>query len=617
MSARHVAALVALILLAAAPTSLAADVQPYSVSLASTGEDSLDEALKASSLLDSLRNRAPVSAFALIGRARDDAERLKTVLESFGYYQSEVRITILGKSLDDPELPDAISALPPGRDAAVAAAFTLGTVYRLRTITVDAELTARERRVLGLESGDNATATHVLDGRVRLLTALQEEGYAFAKVDVPVAYEIPDEAVLDVSFHVVRGERAAIGPITLTGLKAVSESFVRGRLQLKPGDLFDPRKLEQARRDLLGLGVFNSVTMKLGDRPDAAGRVPLTIVLVERLRHTLGFNAGYSSDLGGSAGVRWSNRNAFGNGEQLNLAATALELGGHATVGTGYNVTAQLIKPDIGARDQNVQFNVGTLKQSLQAYDQTAVTASTLLTRRLTPLWVVSIGVSGEREQITQENVIYDYSLLALPIAAKYDGTGQINPLDDPLHGVRASFSLTPTRALTAIPSTFIVAQANASAYFDLEHLGWTAPGHSVIAVRGLIGQVRGAAPFDLPPDQRFYGGGSGTIRGFRYQSVGPVFADTGNPQGGVAVDAATIEFRQRFGRQFGAAVFVDAGATSAEGRPLEGKPSVGIGVGARYYTAIGPIRLDVAVPVTRLPGGDSFEIYIGLGQVF
>jgi translocation and assembly module TamA len=616
LRARRRAAFAALVLLIVAPAGFAADTQPYSISLASTGNDSLDEALQASSQLDSLRKSAPVSAFALIGRARDDAERLKTVLESFGYYHGEVRIAILGKPLEDPELPDAIAALPAGRDAAVTAAFQLGPLYRLRTISVDAELTPSERRALGLEPRDNATAVHVLDGRVRLLNALQEEGYAFASVDVPVAYEIPDEAALDVSFHVVRGEPAAIGAIALSGLKGVHESFVRARLKLRTGDLFNPRRLEDARRDLLGLGVFNSVTMKLGDRPDADGRVPLTIVLVERLRHTLGFNAGYSSDLGGSAGVRWSNRNTFGNGEQLNLAATALELGGHATTGVGYNITAQLVKPDIGARDQNLQFNVGTLKQSLQAYDQTAVTASTLLTHRFTPTWVGSIGVSGEREQITQETLIYDYTLLGLPIAAKYNGTGLVNPLEDPLHGLRASFSVTPTRALTAIPSTFIVAQADAAAYFDVNGLGWTPPGRSVIAVRGLIGQVRGAAPFDLPPDQRFYGGGSGTIRGFRYQSVGPQFTD-GNPKGGTAVDAATVEFRQRIARQFGAAVFVDAGATSADGHPLQGRPSIGVGLGGRYYTAIGPIRVDVAVPVTRLPGGDSFEIYIGLGQVF
>jgi translocation and assembly module TamA len=82
-------------------------------------------------------------------------------------------------------------------------------------------------------------------------------------------------------------------------------------------------------------------------------------------------------------------------------------------------------------------------------------------------------------------------------------------------------------------------------------------------------------------------------------------------------MDAATIEFRQRVYGDFGAAAFVDAGQVSATSAPFEGTPRVGTGLGFRYYTPIGPVRLDVAVPVNRAPGGDAFEIYIGLGQAF
>jgi translocation and assembly module TamA len=119
-----------------------------------------------------------------------------------------------------------------------------------------------------------------------------------------------------------------------------------------------------------------------------------------------------------------------------------------------------------------------------------------------------------------------------------------------------------------------------------------------------------------LPPDQRFYGGGSGTIRGFKYQSVGPLFPDL-NPMGGTAIDAGTIEYRQRFFDSFGAAVFVDGGQVSAGNIPFSGAVRIGTGVGLRYYTPVGPVRLDVAVPVNRPPGGDKFEFYIGLGQSF
>ncbi len=137
-----------------------------------------------------------------------------------------------------------------------------------------------------------------------------------------------------------------------------------------------------------------------------------------------------------------------------------------------------------------------------------------------------------------------------------------------------------------------------------------------MIALRALVGSVQGASTFELPPEQRFYAGGSATIRGYAYQSVGPQFAD-GNPEGGTAIDAGTIEYRQRFGGSFGTALFVDAGQVNSSPSPFEGSLKVGVGVGLRYYTAIGPIRVDFAVPLVKEANSGNFQIYIGIGQAF
>jgi translocation and assembly module TamA len=137
-----------------------------------------------------------------------------------------------------------------------------------------------------------------------------------------------------------------------------------------------------------------------------------------------------------------------------------------------------------------------------------------------------------------------------------------------------------------------------------------------VIAMRGLTGKAFGVDLFSLPPDQRFYAGGSGTVRGFRYQSVGPQFPD-GNPTGGTAISAGSLELRQRILDKYGVVAFVDAGQVTANGAPFTSNWRVGAGIGARYYTSIGPIRLDVAIPLNREPHGDAFELYIGIGQAF
>jgi len=595
----------------------AADPQPYAVSFAPTGNAALDAALKGGSQLESLRRTAPVGPFALVGRAQQDVERLQTVLQGFGYYQGRVTITIDGRPLDDPDLPASVEALPKENEAAVAVAMDTGPLYHLRTVAIEGEIPDEIRGKVGIASGDPAVAADVLKAQQRLLTALQEDGYALATVDAPVAYEDPPAQVLDVTLTVHAGSRTSIGEITISGLQEVNESVVRARLLVHTGERYSPSRIEKARQDLLSLGVFSGVTVKAADQLDAIGRIPLTFDAHERLRRAVGFTAAYSTDLGGSVGATWSHRNLFGNAEQLNLSASVNGAGGRATTGLGYNVTAQFIKPEFQARDQALELNLGAIKQKLDAYDQDAITAGAAVNRKFSEIWSGSVGVSAEEERIVQETVPRDYTLLGIPVSVKYNSTGIINPLEDTLHGVRASLAVTPIQSFSHNnDATFVIVQANAAAYIDLASFGWTVPGRSVLALRGLVGTAQGASLFSLPPDQRFYGGGSATVRGFRYQSIGPQFPDN-KPIGGTSIDAATIEFRQRLFENFGVAAFVDAGQVGENSTPFQGTVHVGAGIGVRYYTAIGPIRLDIAVPLNKQPGNDAFEIYIGLGQVF
>jgi translocation and assembly module TamA len=619
------------------PAARAADPQAYQVDLKSLGNDDIDQTLKATSDLLALRKSAPVSPFGLIARARSDTDRLKTALESFGYYESRVIININGVPLTDPSLGDTLSALPKDSTAHVAVSFTLGTLYHLRRVDIDGEVPAsiNARETLGLNTGQPAVAAVVLAGGSRLLSALQEQGYAFAQVDPPIAYEAADAPVLDLTFHVVAGRKVKVGDIHIEGLQRVHESLVRRRLLLHTGDVYKPSAIEAARRDLLGLNIFGQVSVQTGSEADETGGVPITFKMRERLRHAISLSAAYSSDLGGSGGATWTDRNLLGNAEQLSFAASVINLGGSDTTGTGYDTSVKYLLPDFLHRDQSLQFAVSAIKQQLEAYDQTAKTASVTLSRKLSSIWTVSAGLSTTVEQILQvvnaketppnsgvfvpdPATTFNYTLLALPFKVIYDSTDLPTPLEDPRHGFRGSLNLTPTLAIGHPNSTFLITTLSLSTYFDLNNLlPAIAPGRSVLAARALAGTALGAGELSLPPDQRFYAGGTSTIRGYGYQLVGPTFPNTGNPSGGTAITTAGLEFRQRLYTSWGVVGFVDAGQVSASLKPLHSDVRIGTGAGMRYYTPIGPIRFDVAVPVGRRPGEDSFEVYIGLGQAF
>jgi translocation and assembly module TamA len=258
-----------------------------------------------------------------------------------------------------------------------------------------------------------------------------------------------------------------------------------------------------------------------------------------------------------------------------------------------------------------LEVNLGAVDQSLLAYTQKALLQSIILTYTLSPHWSVSYGIGGEEERITQEGISTNYNLLMLPLTVKFDDTDN---LFNPTHGIRAALTLTPTQSFNGggSSSQFLIGQLAGSTYFDL-----IGNGRTVLALRGLAGDALGVSDvFSLPPDMRFYAGGSGTVRGYKFQSVGPQFRD-GTPIGGTSITAGSVELRQRFLENWGFTVFTDAGEVTARGTDFSNKYGVGVGLGLLYFTSFGPIRAQVAVPAVRLPNSGSWELYIGIGQAF
>ncbi|MDE2005923.1 MAG: BamA/TamA family outer membrane protein [Rhodospirillales bacterium] len=471
---------------------------------------------------------------------------------------------------------------------------------------------ANVRASLGLAPGQPGRAADVLAARIRLLAALQGEGYALATVSEPLAILHPGTRTLDITFRVAAGPRVDLGPIRFAGLKTIRAPFLRRHITLHPGEQFTPAALDAARRSLAALPIVSSVTVQLATTTDAQGRLPVTFALAERRAHVVTLSADYSTDLGVGLTAAWEDRNLFGNAEDLRIAA-GTHFGGTATDGLGGSLDAIFTKPDFLARDQSLTLSLATLDRNLVPYDQIAVIARAGLSRPLTPHLIGAVAIAAEQEAITQDGTVRDATLVGVPLSVAYDSTD--SPFA-PTRGFRASAIVTPTDVFTPPTRQFIIAEASGSTYLDLSRFAGERPGRSVLALRGYIGSIVGASLDSIPADKRFYGGGSGTIRGYKYLSIGPTFAD-GTIEGGASIDAGTIELRQRVWGKIGIASFVDFGQVAAGSAPFAASLRVGAGFGLRYFTSFGPLRVDIAVPLRRLPGGDAFELYIGLGEAF
>jgi translocation and assembly module TamA len=585
----------------------AADPVAYTVQFKPSGDAELDTLLKQTASLVSLQQKLPAAPFALIGRARADQAQFLIVLHSLGYDSGTVDITIAGTALGDPALMDTLNQAPANKPVVVLVTAHQGALYHLGPVTIST-LPAGFSPPALIKPGDPARAAPILAAQDTLRTALHNAGYAFATVSPPLAVADAGNQKLDVSYTVVAGPRVNIGPVYFAGLTRADPDWLRRHLNISKDERFSDTAIAKARDSLLGLGVFSSVTALPEQKPGPDGDVPVLFRVTEQKRHAVTLGGAYATDSGVTISASWEDRDVVRHAETLTFTAAASGLGGTGATAPGYDLKGAFAKPDYFARGQVLTLTVEGVNESLTAYSRTALLANAGLTRPITPHLTFGYGIGFVTESVLQEEVRRNYVLAQLPVTLTYDTTDSAL---EPTKGVRANLDLTPTRPIVGDAGVFLIAQASASTYFAVEP-----EARGILALRALLGSIQGATQFQVPPDERFYAGGSSTLRGYTYQTVGPLFADD-IPEGGDAIDAGTIEFRQRVFKNFGIVPFVDAGQVSAGSAPFQGTMSVGAGLGLRYYTSIGPIRVDFAVPLKRTAGSGAFALYIGLGEAF
>lgn len=599
--------LLCLLFMCSTSSAFGANPVRYQVDFTPTGDQELDGLLKQTSSLVALQSKLPPAPFALIGRARTDQEQFVTVLHSLGYDSGQVEVTIDGIALDNPTLLAQLNQLADSQDAQIGIKVEKGPLYTLGPITITG-LPEGFTQKTEIKAGQVARAAPVLEARDQLASALRNEGYAFAEVSEPYALANQTTHKLNVSYTVNAGPHVNIGAITFSGLQRTNPAFLRRNIDLRSGQPYSTDALQNARSTMLGLGIFSSV-MPMPAKQSTDGEVPIDFHVQEMKRHTVSISGAYATDTGFSIGTSWKDRNLFGQAESLTISAAVSGIAGNATNGLGYDLKGVFIKPDYYVHNQTLTLSAEALKESLTAYDRKGVIFGGSLSRPITENTTISYGPTFINEQVKQEGRNQTYVLVQFPIVFGWNTT---NSVLEPTTGHKLSLSLTPTYPIVGKRHhPFVILLGSGSVYVPVEQ-----DARGVVAVHGLLGSIQGTSQFNVPPDQRFYAGGSGTIRGYSYQTVGPLFPDD-KPEGGLALDAINFEFRQHITKTIGVVPFVDAGQVSAGSRPFKGTVRVGYGLGLRYYTGIGPIRVDVAFPAKRTPGSDSFALYIGLGEAF
>lgn len=587
---------------------------PYETRFVSTGDRTLDAALERASQLLALAEPAPVDGFGLVARAAAEPSRLEEVLQAEGYWAPRIAIRIAGRPAGEPGLATGLEAARPAGPVPVEVAVTAGPRYRLRRVelraaTPEGAAALRELDLPpGVAPGEPARADPILDGEAALLDALRQGGHPLATLaDREVVVDHLAES-MDLLWVFAPGPQARFASPAIAGETGVNRQViarVAGRIE---GERFSPQRLERARRDLIALGAFDTVRARPADRLDAAGRLPVTFTVVDRPRNAAGFSLGYETNYGPSGKVFYERRNAFGNAELLRFEAEVARLGVSGPTGdANYRVGASLRRPALLDGHTSLVLTATALRERLDAYDRDAFVTAALLERPVGDRWLLRGGPTFETGQIGRRDGEMDpFTLLGLVTGVGYDST---RSLLDPRSGLRLDLTVTPFAEL-AEGDGFVRAIGVARTYLDLAGEGGT-----VLALRAALGSLIGAEGA-VPLDKRFYAGGGGSVRGYGFQSIGPRDAQ-GRPNGGSSLVEGSFELRQRVSGNFGLVAFLDAGTVAESGTPDFSDVRFGAGLGLRYATAIGPLRLDVGVPLSRRQGDEGYGIYVGLGQAF
>ena len=549
--------------------------------------------LKETSNLVRLEKTIPVSWVSLRHRAKEDEGKVLKVLKAFGYYDAKVTSKIHQK------------------EKKVQVIIEQGAPYKLNSYTVSyvgagpSPVTPSNRR-LGIKLQEPAVAETIIDADEKLVSELANVGHPFATIlyrQNQINYQTKS---IDPIVHVDQGPKVTFGALTIVGYDKVREQYVRNRLAWKEGDLFDQSKIDKARRTLIESRQFKGVEFIKPSQPDEKGALPITLKVAEAKFKTVEAGLGYNMDESFKVKVGWEHRNLTGRSDTLRteLSRSNLELKGGI----------KHILPDVFSLKNTLLSSAEIEQEEAEAYKSTSLGATSILERRFGNGFLVSGGVSGEAGRSERQNLKTDYQLVGLPLLL---GLQRVANSLDPTRGFKTEISLHPQIGNIGDRDYFMTTRISQSVYVALDKARKV-----VVAAWGKVNFITGGNQISLPANKLLYAGGSGSVRGYRYQRLGPLDS-SGDPTGGRSSTQVGVEGRIKVHPKFSLVPFYEGANVRADPTPnLKQDFLWGYGIGARYHLDFAPVRIDLAFPqkVRRVNGkrrDSRVNLYFSIGQAF
>ncbi|SLN51403.1 autotransporter assembly complex protein TamA [Roseisalinus antarcticus] len=567
---------------------------------AADASDTLDSELRQASLLITLDDQDTPTPQDYIAAAQADYRRLLTALYSAGYYGGTVSIRIDGR-----EAAGIPPVGAPGQITQIEILVERGPLFSFGRASL-APLPEGTVLPEGFRSGERARSDTIRAAVRAGVVSWREQGYARA---APAGEDITarhaDEE-LDVSIGITPGPLLSFGPLVVSGNQAVRAERIAEIAGLPVGERFSPDAVETSTMRLRRTGAFSSVVLREAEEDGPGNTLPILADIAEQKPRRFGFGIELSSIDGLTVSAFWLHRNLFGGAERFRIEGEIQQISDNVD-GIDYGINASFGRPATFGPDQDLYVNLELLDSQDDLIEIFALQTELGLSRIVTETLTISGGLGYRYAEVKTEFGDTTYQLITFPLSAEWDRRdNELNP--------RSGFYINAE----AIPFLGLDnAENGARLTTDTRYYrSFGAEDRVTVAGRLQFGSLLGTSGFDAPADYLFLSGGGGTVRGQEYQSLG-IMRD-GFEVGGNSFLGAQIEARVGITDAISGVAFYDYGQVGADQFPSEDDEShAGAGVGIRYDTGIGPIRLDIATPASGDDAGQAVQVYIGIGQAF
>lgn len=588
--------------------------QAYAVTftIAGAADGDLERRLQRASSLWQDRDKPASGAAGLIAKARGDYRRLLAALYTQGRYGGTISILVAGREAadlpPDTELPDPASvtiAIDPGP------VFLFGRTEIINRAPppVDPQDVVELPEEKGFRPGEIARSGVILDAERLAVEAWRQQGHAKAEAIERRVAAAHDRDIVDTTLVIEPGRKAGYGPVAVQGTERMDPGFVAFMTGLQTGAEYDPDDLKRANDRLQRLGVFRAARLEEAEAIGDNGLLPITVVVQERLPRRFGVGGSYSTVDGAGFEAFWMHRNLFGRAERLRFEGKVAGLGNSFDPeDLTYRAGVSFVKPGVYTPDTDFSTSIFGDREVLEPYTRNAVTADAGFTQIFSEHLSARILAFAEYakfdDDVFGEREFVSAGLLGGVILDQRDD--KVDPTSGYyLEGVAQPF--------------YEFNYGNAIASFTAEgrtYYGFGKERPIVLAGRLKLGSIAGAPISEIAPDKLFFAGGGGSVRGYAYRNIG--VPTDGEITGGRSLIEASAEVRAKVTDTIGVVAFADAGLVGEDSLPdFSEEVQVGVGLGLRYYTGLGPIRLDLATPLNPRSGDPDVAFYVGIGQAF